>query len=126
MQKEMKSIKGAVANSKSIKPQRTITCNFCKKKGHIKKDCYSYQSWLKRSKWKAKQKANPPAKSDSSRDKDVSRTGVSRKASEASIFVDATINGSRVKCLIDTGATVSMISPRILHSVMKDSQIALD
>ena len=47
MQEEIKSIKGAVANSKSTKPQRAITCNFCKKKGHIKKDCYSYQSWLK-------------------------------------------------------------------------------
>ena len=58
MQEEMKSIKGAVANSKSTKPQRAITCNFCKKKSHIKKDCYSYQSWLKRSSWKAKQKAN--------------------------------------------------------------------
>ena len=31
MQEEMKSIKGAVANSKSTKPQRAITCNFCKK-----------------------------------------------------------------------------------------------
>ena len=40
--------------------------------------------------------------------------------------MDATINGSRIKFLIDTGATVSIISPRILHSVMKDSQIALD
>ena len=58
--------------------------------------------------------------------KDVSRTGVSRKAGEAGIFVDAIINGSRVKFLIDTGATVSIISPRILHLDMKDSQIVLD
>ena len=44
MQEGMKSIKGAVANSKFTKPQRAIICNFCKKKGQIMKDCYSYHS----------------------------------------------------------------------------------
>ena len=43
MLEDMKSIKWAVANSKSTKRQRAITFNFYKKKGHVKKDCYSYQ-----------------------------------------------------------------------------------
>lgn len=48
-----------------------------------------------------------------------SRTGVSRKAGEAGIFVDASLNGYKVKLLIDTGATLSIISPDILNTVVE-------
>jgi hypothetical protein len=45
----------------------------------------------------------------------VSRTGVSRRAGQTVIFVDAVI-----KLFKDTGATVSIISPDTLHSVTGD------
>jgi hypothetical protein len=58
--------------------------------------------------------------------KDTNPTGVSRRAGEAGIFVDAVINGNKVKLLIDTGATVSINSPDILNSVISDPQPILN
>ena len=105
LQEEMKSIKMAVQNSKSSKRTlSSIVCNYCKKKGHVKKNCFAYQNMQKKSGSKERDESTIQGK-----DKDASRTGVSRKAGEAGIFVNATMNGSKVKLLIDTGATVSII-----------------
>jgi hypothetical protein len=98
---------------------KVVTCHFCKKKGHMKKDCFHYKRLIE-----GKEHTGPQQKSTSQRknSKDAeekenfsaNRTGVSRKAGEAGIFVEAIMNGFRVKLLVDTGATLSIISPDVL------------
>ena len=56
----------------------------------------------------------------------ANRTGISRKAGEAGIFVEAIMNGFRVKLLVDTGATLSIISPDVLHAVLNDPSPIFD
>ena len=59
-------------------------------------------------------------RNDRKKNNTANRTGISRKPGEAGIFVEAIMNGFRVKLLVDTGATLSIISPDVLHAVLND------
>jgi hypothetical protein len=118
LQKDVKAIKletGKPTSSEQNRPE--IVCTYCKKKGHIRRHCFAYKRKLE-----AKKSGKEFSRDEKQKqtNKGKNRNGVSRRAGEAGIFVDAVINGSKVKLLIDTGATVSIISPDILHSVIDD------
>ena len=54
---------------------------------------------------------------DGKKNNTANRTGISRKA---------IMNGLRVKLLVDTGATLSIISPDVLHAVLNDPSPIFD
>jgi hypothetical protein len=118
LQEDVKAIKQETGKSTSSEQNRPeIVCTYCKKKGHIQRHCFAYKRKLEAQKSGKECSHNEKQKQAN---KDINQTGVSRRAGEAGIFVDAVINGNKVKLLIDTGATVSIISPDILHAVIGD------
>jgi hypothetical protein len=90
----------------------------------MKKDCFHYKKLIEgKGHTGSQQKSTSQRKNskDAGEKKfSANRTGISRKAGEARIFVEAIMNGFRVKLLVDTGATLSVISPDILYSILND------
>jgi hypothetical protein len=126
IQKEMNFIKMKIDKQDSgrLHP-KVVTCHFCRKRGHMKKDCFHYKRLIEgKGHTGSQQKSTSQRKNskDAGEKKNFSanRRGVSRKAGEAGIFVEAIMNGFRVKLLVDTGATLSIISPDILYSILND------
>jgi hypothetical protein len=120
IQKEMNFMKMKIEKQDSSRTNpKVVTCHFCKKKGHMKKDCFHYKRLIE---GKGHSVPKQRSSSDKTNPKDegekknfsANRTGVSQKAGEAGIFVEAIMNGFWVKLLVDTGATLSIISSRQL------------
>jgi hypothetical protein len=91
----------------------------------MKKDCFHYKRLIEgKGHIGSQQKSTSQRKNskDAEEKKNFSanRTVVSRKAGEAGLFVEAIMNGFRVKLLVDTGAILSIISPDILYSILND------
>jgi hypothetical protein len=108
---------------------KVVTCHFCKKRGHMKNDCFHYKRLIEgkghsvpqqRSSFDKKNLKDAEEKNFS-----ANRTGVSRKAGKAGIFVEAIMNGFRVILLVDTGSTLSIISPNVLYSILNDPKPTL-
>ncbi|KAG8503541.1 hypothetical protein CXB51_001510 [Gossypium anomalum] len=87
------------SKSRSKSSNRGKTCNFCKKKGHIKSECYMLQNKIKRE--AANQKGKQPEKSD--------ETDVAEDYSDGEILV-AFVNNSKLneEWILDSGCTFHM------------------
>ena len=78
--------------------RRTVRCYYCKEEGHIKSRC--------------------PKLIDQQQKKHSSRGHNSHmKAGDAGMFVDARIGQQKWRALIDTGATVSIISAKMFYTL---------
>jgi hypothetical protein len=116
LQEDVKAIKQGTGKSTSFEQNcREIVCTYCKKKYHRfanKRKLEVKKSGREFSRDKKRKKAN----------NNSNRIGVSRRVGEAGMSVNSVVNGTKVKLLIDTGATcmVSIISPDILHFVIGD------
>ena len=88
-----------------------VTCFFCKKEGHLKRQCQKYKQW------KAKQakSANHNMDDSSACNVSVGSTETLSKAGQGGLFVKADMYGYTANFLIDTGATVSLVAPHIYH-----------
>ena len=88
-----------------------VACFFCKKEGHLKKQCRKYKQL------KAKQAKQARDNMDDSSPCNVSvgSTETLSKAGQGGLFVQADMYGYTVNFLIDTGATVSLVAPHIYH-----------
>ncbi|VDH96598.1 Hypothetical predicted protein [Mytilus galloprovincialis] len=84
-------------------------CFNCGKFGHFKKDCPD--SSVKRG------HSNSQNLPEFSREKQNGVIGVNKLANEAGMFIEAKVNGCKAKMLIDTGATVSLISKKLFDSM---------
>ena len=91
IQKEMKDLKMKNEKGKANKPYSTVvSCHFCKKRGHVKKNCLKYQIMMNDS-----VQNNPnqrltgknERRDDGKKNNTANRTGISRKAGEAGIFI---------------------------------------
>ena len=88
-----------------------VSCFFCKKEGHLKRQCRKYKQW------KAKQAKPARDNMDDSSPCNVSvgSTDTLSKTGQGGLFVKANMYGYTVNFLIDTGATVSLVAPHIYH-----------
>jgi hypothetical protein len=101
LQEDVKAIKQGTGKSTSSDQNRPETvCSYCKKKDHIQMYCFAYKRKLEAK--RSRKEFSLDEKQKQVNKKDTNRTGVSRRAGEAGIFVDAVINGNKVKLLIDT------------------------
>ena len=117
LRREVNEIKAAqnvhshISDQVTNVPNTKVVCFFCKKEGHLKRQCRKYKQW------KAKQAK--PAKDnmgDSSPcNVSVGSTETLSKAGQGGLFVKANMYGYTVNFLIDTGATVSLVAPHIYH-----------
>jgi hypothetical protein len=89
-----------------------------KRKAIYRSKCFAYKRTLEAE--KSRKEFCRDEKQKEAKKKDTNRTGVSRRAGEVGMSVDAVINGNRVKLLIDTGVTVRIISPDTLHCMIGD------
>jgi len=94
-----------------------IICFNCNKKGHIAKNCgVGPQTKPKEEDGKARLNTSSASKNGKNMNGAV---GVNRLAAESGMFVKAKVNGLEVNLLVDTGATVTLISKE-LYERMKD------
>ncbi|CAG2194550.1 unnamed protein product [Mytilus edulis] len=99
LQEEVKALK------QTREPFKNRGCFNCGKFGHFKKDCP--ESSVKRG------PSNSQNLPEFSREKQNGVIGVNKLANEAGMFIEAKVNGCKAKMLIDTGATVSLISKKL-------------
>ena len=117
LQREVKDMKATrntplvTSDTRINAPRSRVTCFFCKKEGHLKKQCRKFKQWLN--------KQSKPAMDTMA---DSSECGVSvgstetlSKAGQGGLFVKAEMYGYTVNFLIDTGATVSLVAPHIYN-----------
>lgn len=102
-----------------------VVCHFCKKQGHVKANCFKYLKSLGKaaSKYDSSGREGYPAFRNSrdktnTGNKEAGKSGVTCKVGEAGMFIHAEIKGKVVKFLVDSGATLSIISPDIVNSVV--------
>lgn len=97
----------------------TVVCHYCKREGNVKPKCFKYLKSLD----KTKSSDQRPSKNGLPKSKkpntkgSVGRSGVTYKVGEAGMFFHALVNGKVVKLLVDSGATMSILSPDVLNSV---------
>ena len=88
-----------------------VTCFFCKKEGHMKKQCRKYQQWKAKQADQTKEKTKG---SESSTCKiSLESTEALSRAGKSGLFLRADMNGYPVKFLIDTGANMNLVGPHI-------------
>ncbi|XP_060076569.1 uncharacterized protein LOC132556193 [Ylistrum balloti] len=107
-----------------------ISCYFCKEKGHVKKKCPKFlertlehkgngkkgKSALKRLQMrKERRDANGPR----------SKIGVSSITNEAGMYMRANIQGAETTCLVDTGASLSLLSAKFYNSMSEQCRPVL-
>ena len=117
LRSELKEIKAAQNVHRHTSDQVTnvhnskVTCFFCKKEGHLKRQCQKYKQW------KAKQAKSADHNMDDSSACNVSvcSTETLSNAGQGGLFVKADMYGYTANFLIDTGATVSLVAPHIYH-----------
>ena len=98
---------GTVANTAGTR----VTCFFCKKEVHMKKQCRKYQQWKAEQADQTKEKTKG---SESSTCKiSLGSTEALSRAGQSGLFVKADMNGYPLNLLIDTGATMSLVGPHI-------------
>ena len=114
LQSEVKDIKATrniplvTSDTRINAPRSRVTCFFCKKEGHLKKQCRKFKQWLN--------KQSKPAMADSSEcGVSVGSTETLSKAGQGGLFVKADMYGYTINFLIDTGATVSLVGPHIYN-----------
>ncbi|CAC5414320.1 unnamed protein product [Mytilus coruscus] len=71
-------------------------------------------------------KTNTPNGLEVSHEKQNGVIGVNKLANEAGMFIEAKVNCSKAKMLIDTGATVSLISKKIFDSMHAHVLLPMD
>ena len=128
LQKEAKSLKDAQnSNNKgehaykraSYQPNNrtSIKCFGCGKTGHLKKICTVKRSNPNQTKDK-RSNANQITVESSDSPRTITGTiGVNKLASEAGVFIRVKVNGVNANMLIDTGATVTLISNDLFKKI---------
>ncbi|CAG2193408.1 unnamed protein product [Mytilus edulis] len=106
LQQEVRALKQTRAQYQNHKNRGCFNCG---KFGHFKKDCPD--SSVKRG------HPNSQNLPEVSHEKQNGVIGVNKLANEAGMFIEAKVNGCKAKMLIDTGATVSLISKKMFDSM---------
>ena len=106
LQQEVRALKQTRAQYQNHKNRGCFNCG---KFGHFKKDCPD--SRVKRG------HPNSQNLPEVSHEKQNGVIGVNKLANEAGMFIEAKVNGCKAKMLIDTGATVSLISKKMFDSM---------
>ncbi|CAG2238400.1 unnamed protein product [Mytilus edulis] len=106
LQQEVRALKQTRAQYQNHKNRGCFNCG---KFGHFKKDCPD--SSVKRG------HSNSQNLPEVSHEKQNGVIGVNKLANEAGMFIEAKVNGCKAKMLIDTGATVSLISKKLFDSM---------
>ena len=84
------------------------TCYYCKKPGHFRRDCRKLKRKLEHD---AKQGNRPSKGGDASPIKNIKTSAsVGSIHKETGIFVDALVEGTKIRFLVDTGASLSLLS----------------
>jgi hypothetical protein len=97
-------------------------CYFCRKPGHIRKDCRAYKA--QRRAQQNHQTNDFKAKPSSRRIKTSDNTPINASpvGLEAGLFIEMDVCGVKAKLLVDTGATVTLISTRLFHRIPEENQ----
>ena len=113
----------AKVNTANKIPENTkkpnIECFFCKNKGHYKKDCFKYKSWLnKRDKSnKVQSSVNLIKESDSEKESDCSVNNITVNLSNLKdrnlFYIQVKINNKVFTALVDSGAEVTLMNKKI-------------
>ena len=98
------------------------TCYFCRKPGHLRKDCRAYKA--QRQARQSHQTNDFKAKPSSRRIKTGDKTPINASpvGLEAGLFIEMDVCGVKAKLLVDTGATVTLISTRLFHRIPEENQ----
>ena len=121
---EMKSIKlkPPATKSDSSAPQtldnsswkKNVKCHFCGRKGHIKRDC-RFKKAHDKEYGSSKTKSSPGGQSKQIQTKD--QIGVSGYQGSSGLFVEFKLGSFSINLLIDTGASLSIISKGIFNQL---------
>ena len=115
-QKYHPSRKPKAVNSADWKKQ--ATCHNCGKKGHIQRDCrapkrdINVRKDVKESRRKVEERPQS-SKQFVSKKKVPGRVGIEHSNNDPGFYVKTSIHGTTVKMLVDTGATVTLISKEV-------------
>ena len=105
-----------------------VICYYCKEKGHIRRNCPKL-----RNKDTNKNRNSPSKKSDSGSARRIrskrrrnqrmqGHVGGSTVSNEAGIFIEAEVNGTRTKLLIDTGASLTLVSKKLHDMIAQENR----
>ena len=113
LRREVNEIKAAQNTSDQVTnvPNTKVVCFFCKKEGHLKRQCRKYKQWKAKQAKLAKDNMGDSSPCNVS----VGSTETLSKAGQGGLFVKADMYGYTVNFLIDTGATVSLVAPHIYN-----------
>ncbi|XP_033761565.1 uncharacterized protein LOC117343329 [Pecten maximus] len=101
-----------------------IQCFFCKKNGHIARNCPKKKQNKEQKKADGKTNAlhgKPTHKTDA-----VSHSAGVSAACDAGIYIQTTIKGIEVKLLVDTGSTVTIVSRDVFDRIREDDRPSME
>ena len=113
LQKEVNSIKGKTLKKKDSPPQKK-RCFKCGEEGHIRPNCPKKKTnndMASKPKDSTKPSANPLQ--TRRKRKQSAGIGTSSAVHEAGLYVKANVQGLNTKLLVDTGATITLISKEV-------------
>ncbi|KAK3086715.1 hypothetical protein FSP39_022396 [Pinctada imbricata] len=128
MRREIKEIKdnqklGQQAGGQTLPSQEgkpRFKCYFCGKDGHIKKKCRKFLA-LENQQNQGKTNTGTNNSKGERNKLCVGSMDIASKVGQSGLYIHADINGTGVKLLVDTGATVSLIAPRHVGDVPLES-----
>ncbi|XP_065927594.1 uncharacterized protein [Magallana gigas] len=108
-----------------------VACYYCKEKGHIRRNCSKLKDKETNRNSNASAKKGGNARQIRSERRRKQRNaqgyvGESTMINESGIFVEADIHGVRSKMLIDTGASLTLISKRVHDIISAEKRPALE
>ena len=101
-----------------------VVCYYCKKRGHIRRNCPSLKNKEdQKPAQKSSEGSTQRIRSNRRKNKRMrGNVGASTMNNEAGIYVQAMINGSKSKMLIDTGASLTLISKKVYDLINHNSR----
>ena len=113
------------SHSQNKQPHRRVSCDFCKKTGHVEADCYKKQGLNKQSFQHKQQKpqSDNQQTSDTKYYKSNKETGIKKRPATVSWghTVDAVksvkgiVNGYKADIILDTGAQITVVPGKYIY-----------